>query len=191
MRASHPQATVLLAVLVIVVAGCASGAGTSTSALGGTEDAMAPSTTTEDAVAADQHTAEPDDHASETFTFGEPADPAEADFTVQVRATDDMTFEPATVDIRAGEVITFEVENVGQLPHDFTLGDDTAQQEHAQEMADMEDEMAHTDPNTLTLQAGESGSVSWRFHDAGAVQYGCHQPGHYTAGMVGTVNVTP
>lgn len=203
MRTDRTRSVVVLAVLVVVLAGCASGAADSAGSET-TEPAVAaptgaaiddePATTdSDDATTPEERSddAEADGHASEAFTFGEPADPADADRTVQVRATDQMTFEPATVDVRAGEVITFEVENAGQIPHDFTLGDEHAQREHAREMEGMDAEMAHADPNTMTLEAGETGSITWRVHDAGEVLYGCHQPGHHDAGMVGSVDVTP
>lgn len=140
----------------------------------------------------DGHSDDGDDHeeGEETFAFGEPADPSEADRTVTIVASDDMAYDPPTVEVSAGEVITFEVENVGQLPHDFTIGDEAAQQEHAAEMAEMSADEAHADPNTITLAAGETGSLTWRFTEDGEFLYGCHQPGHYDAGMVGTMTVT-
>lgn len=187
MRAKRSRTLVTLSILVVIAGGCTSGA-TDLSGSEALEPAAAPTSPT-----TDEHSDEgADDHASEAFAFGEPADPADADRTVQIRATDAMAFEPATLDVRAAEVVTFEVDNVGQIPHDFTLGDEHAQQEHAREMAAMGDAgMAHADPNTLPLTPGETGSITWRFHDAGAVLYGCHQPGHYDAGMVGSVDVSP
>lgn len=198
MRTDRPTTLVVLTILILVLGGCASGAASSS----GSEEAgaavtaptaSAPDEPGDQAPATDEHNDETaDDHASDVFAFGEPADPAVADRTVQVRGTDQMTFEPATVEVRADETITFEVTNVGQIPHDFTLGDEQAQQEHAREMEEMDDaEMAHMDPNTVTIPPGATESVTWRFHDAGEVLYGCHQPGHYDAGMVGSVDVTP
>lgn len=195
MRGSRPRVLVVLAVLAVIVGGCASGTAESS----GTEDgeavaAPSPSATEESSdmpMADEQSDAAVDDHASEAFAFGAPADPAEADRTVQVRGTDELAFDPATVEVRAGEVITFEVTNVGKIPHDFTLGDEHTQQEHERQMAEMGSEMAHVEPNAMTLGPGETGSITWRFHDAGEVLYGCHQPGHYDAGMVGSVDVTP
>lgn len=130
-----------------------------------------------------------------SFAFGEPADPSEADRTITVAALDDLAFDPSTVEVSAGEVITFEVENSGVLPHDFTLGDEEAQEEHAAEMAEMSgeemgDEMAHDEPNALTLAAGETKSLTWRFTEPVEILYGCHETGHYEAGMVGSITVT-
>ncbi len=40
-----------------------------------------------------------------------------------------------------------------------------------------------------TLAAGKTGEVVWQFTRAGKVDFACLQPGHYDAGMKGTVNV--
>jgi uncharacterized cupredoxin-like copper-binding protein len=85
------------------------------------------------------------------------ADADEAARTVEVTALDTMTFEPDTIDVSAGEVITFVVTNRGQTAHEFTLGDAAMQQEHA---------------------------------DARTLEYACHEPGHYEAGMRGQLTVS-
>lgn len=131
------------------------------------------------------------DMEESSFVFGEPADESEADRTITIQALDELAFDPPTVEVSAGEVITFEVENAGVLPHDFTLGDEEVQEEHAEEIAEMDgEEMEHAEPNTMTVPAGETSSLTWKFADAGEILYGCHQPGHYDAGMVGTLTIT-
>ncbi len=122
------------------------------------------------------------------FGFGQPADPADGDRTVEIIAADDFTFDPAEVTVSPGEVITFRITNGGQIPHDFTLGDEAAQDEHEEEMAEME-EMDHDEPNTVSLDAGETKELTWRFGDDGTLIFGCHQSGHYAAGMLGHVTV--
>jgi uncharacterized cupredoxin-like copper-binding protein len=49
----------------------------------------------------------------------------------------------------------------------------------------------HHDNNSLSLGAGESGDVVWTFVDAGVLHIACFEPGHYDAGMRGTVSVLP
>ena len=58
-------------------------------------------------------------------------------------------------------------------------------------MEEMGADMAHTEPNAMTIDPGETGAMTWRFVEPGDVLYGCHQPGHYDAGMVGVIEVTP
>jgi uncharacterized cupredoxin-like copper-binding protein len=120
---------------------------------------------------------------------GGPAHAAEAARTVQVATLDTMTYEPAAIEVSAGETITFEVTNRGGAVHEFTLGDDAMQQEHADAMAHMPGGMVHDLPNSITLQPGETKQLTWRFGHAGTLTYGCHEPGHFEAGMHGRINV--
>ena len=57
------------------------------------------------------------------------------------------------------------------------------------EMMENGETMSHDDPNAVVLAAGETKELTWRFSEAGTVLIGCHQPGHYAAGMTGTVVV--
>lgn len=129
-----------------------------------------------------------DDDTSSEFAFGEPADPADADRTIEIAALDSFAFEPAELTVTAGETVTFRIVNDGSLVHDFTLGDQATQDEHEAEMAEMEG-MAHDQPNVVTIPAGETIELSWTFTEAGTVLIGCHQPGHYAGGMKGQISV--
>lgn len=132
-----------------------------------------------------------DDGMDMTTSFGEPAEAADADRVIEMTAHDDFSFDPAGITVTAGETITFRVTNVGNLPHDFTLGDEAAQDEHESEMAEMAEsgEMAHDEPNVLSLPAGETHELTWRFTEPGTVLIGCHESGHYAAGMFATITV--
>jgi uncharacterized cupredoxin-like copper-binding protein len=122
------------------------------------------------------------------FGFGSPAEPGDADRTVEITATDSLAFEPAELTVNAGETVTFRIVNQGSLVHDFTLGDQDAQNEHEAEMAEMEG-MTHDQPNVVTVPAEETVEITWTFVDSGAVLIGCHEPGHYDAGMKGRITV--
>lgn len=132
-------------------------------------------------------TATDDDHSE--FAFGDPATAEEADRTLEVIATDDLRFDPETVTVAEGETILFRIVNQGQLPHDFTLGDEAAQQEHEEEMAEMGGMEMPDEPNAVAVAAGETKELAWTFTQDGTVLFGCHQPGHYAAGMKGEVTV--
>ncbi len=82
------------------------------------------------------------------------------------------------------------VTNTGQAVHEFTLGDDAMQQEHAAAMAHMPAGMAHELPNSVTLQPGETKQLAWRFGEAATLEYACHQSDHYEAGMRGPITIT-
>lgn len=122
---------------------------------------------------------------------GEPAEPAEAERTIDVLAYDDLSFDPSTIEVRVGEVVTFEVSNMGRTTHEFVLGDERTQEEHAAAMtASSHDAHAHHQDNAVTVRPGETKQLTWRFTRAGHLLAGCHEPGHYAGGMVATINVT-
>ena len=120
---------------------------------------------------------------------GGPADAAEASRTIEVTALDSMTFEPAAISVGSAEVVTFVVTNAGEVAHEFTLGDAAMQEEHAAAMAHIPEGMAHAFPNSVALQPGETKRLTWRFLQPGTLEYACHEPGHYDAGMRGTMTV--
>ena len=129
---------------------------------------------------------------SEEFSFGEPADAADADRTIEIEANNDLRFGPDSVTVSNGETITFRITNTGTLEHDFLLGDEEAQEEHEAEMMEMMEsgeEMEHSDPNAVSLPVGETVELTWHFTEPGTVLFGCHVTGHYAAGMKGTITV--
>ena len=129
-----------------------------------------------------------DDDTNSEFALGEPADPADADRTIEIATLDSFAFEPAELTVTAGETVTFRIVNDGSLLHDFTLDGQATQDDHEAEMAGMEG-MAHDQPNVVTISAGETIDLSWTFTEAGTVLIGCHQPGHYAGGMKGQISV--
>ena len=50
-------------------------------------------------------------------------------------------------------------------------------------------EMEHDDPNGKRLAPNDSSEVVWRFTKAGTFEFACLIPGHYEAGMKGTIGV--
>jgi uncharacterized cupredoxin-like copper-binding protein len=129
-----------------------------------------------------------DEDAMGGEAMGEPAEAADATRTIEVEAFD-MAFDPETVSVEANEVVTFEVTNTGAAVHEFFLGDSAMQEEHAEEMAETGSDMAHDEPYSITLEPGETKELTWRFGETGSVEYACHEPGHYEAGMHGQVTV--
>jgi uncharacterized cupredoxin-like copper-binding protein len=133
-------------------------------------------------------TTDPESTTGTEFAFGSPAGAAVADRVIEIQTTDALTFEPADITVAPGETVTFRLTNDGSVVHDFTLGDQTTQDEHEAEMTEM-DGMAHDEPNVVTIPAGETVELAWTFGDEGTVLVGCHQPGHYAAGMTGRITV--
>jgi uncharacterized cupredoxin-like copper-binding protein len=112
--------------------------------------------------------------------------------TIDVRMFDDMRYDPSSYDVNAGDTVTFQVTNSGQARHEFFIGTIEEHSEHADEMreADHADE-AHDNPAAVRLDGGERGSLTYTFDEPGELLVGCHEPGHYEAGMVAPVTVHP
>lgn len=179
-------ASVLVAALGLLLGACA------TDEAAETTPTEATATEAADDMAEDMSDEHDDDEGHDDFAFGAPADAADADRTVAIEAGTGFVFDPAEVTVAAGETVTFEVTNSDTIEHDFTLGDEAAQDEHEEEMRAMDDadgEMGHAEANAVVVPAGETASITWTFTEPGTVIYGCHQPGHYDADMRGEVIV--
>jgi len=120
--------------------------------------------------------------------IGKPGTAAAVTRTIEVDMTDNMRFTPSDIKARQGETIRFLIRNSGSIKHEFVLGTEKELKEHY-EIMKKNPEMEHSDPNMLTLAAGQSGEVIWQFTKAGKVDFACLQPGHYEAGMKGKVSV--
>ena len=128
---------------------------------------------------------------SEEFGFGDPMEASSASRVIEITANDDFTFFPSGATVTKGETVTFSVTNAGKIPHDFVLGDAQMQDEHEEEMAEMDGDMSmHDEPNAFVLEPGETKEMTWHMTEGGEILFGCHQPGHYAAGMKGTVIVS-
>ena len=117
----------------------------------------------------------------------------------------DNAFEPAEVEVTAGETVRFVFSNDGAVAHDAVVGDEAAQDDHEAEMRSAEetdgemdemDEMGHgstsgegNDEAAITVEPGEEGAITHTFDSAGDSLVGCHEPGHYAAGMKIVVNI--
>lgn len=132
-----------------------------------------------------------DEHDDAHDEFGEPAEASDADRVIGIAVYDDMSFDPASITVAPGEVVTSRVTNVGTIPHDFTLGDAVLQDVHDAEMAEMSAaEMGmHDEPNAFMLEPGETKEMTSHLTDPREVLYGCHTPGRYAAGMWRTILV--
>lgn len=128
---------------------------------------------------------------SEEYEFGDPMEASDASRVIEITANDDFTFFPSGATVANGETVTFRVTNAGKIPHDFVLGDAHMQDEHEAEMAEMGGDMAmHDEPNAFVLEPGETKDMTWHMTGDADILFGCHQTGHYAAGMKGTVLIT-
>ena len=98
-----------------------------------------------------------------------------------------MRFEPDPITVKAGEELTLVVKNQGVIVHEFVVGTEDEQSDHAADMAG--GGMSHGHGNALSLKAGETGSLTMTFAEAESLVIGCHEPGHHEAGMKATLTV--
>lgn len=145
--------------------------------------------------------------------LGHPGDAAKADRTVEV-ILGDMYYLPTSLAVKPGETVRFVLINKGQLLHEFNLGDAAMHAAHQQEMSRMVQTgvlmptginhaamghggndhgtaMQHDDPNSVLVEPGKTGELTWTFAEAGNLEFACNIPGHYQAGMVGKLSVGP
>jgi uncharacterized cupredoxin-like copper-binding protein len=51
--------------------------------------------------------------------------------------------------------------------------------------------MVHTDASSVRVAPGASAEIVWTFSKSGQFFYACLIPGHWEAGMQGTITVSP
>lgn len=123
------------------------------------------------------------------FRFGHPAAAASATKTVAI-TMEDFKFRPPRLQVKTGDIIRFVITNTSGTAHEFTLGDQAFQQAHRQHMAGMAGTPAHHhEANTVSAGAHEIKDLTWAFDQPGQVEFDCDIPGHYEAGMKGTITV--
>lgn len=122
--------------------------------------------------------------------FGTMADPRTAKRMIRVEMEDNMRFTPAEIKVARGEAVRFVAANKGQVLHELVLGTLEDLKKHAEAMKSSPG-MAHGEPNMVHVAPGKSGEIGWRFTRAGTFYYACLVPGHFEAGMLGKIVVTP
>ncbi|TDF84817.1 cupredoxin domain-containing protein [Pseudomonas sp. H9] len=144
-----------------------------------------------------------------SYAFGAPAPAAKADRTVEI-VMGDMYYEPRSLQVKAGETVRFVLINKGAVVHEFSLGDAVMHAKHQKQMAAMMGQMdhaamghgsmnhgamnhgasmMHADPNTVMVEPGKQGELTWTFSQSTPIEFACNVPGHYQAGMVGKLTI--
>ena len=123
----------------------------------------------------------------------------------------DNYYEPSSFQINAGETIKFEVENAGELVHEFNIANKMMHMKHQPEMekmveneilfadsidrnkmkkmAKMDKSMGHSHSNSVLLEPKQKGDIIWKFDNAVNIEVACNVPGHYQVGMIAKVNI--
>jgi uncharacterized cupredoxin-like copper-binding protein len=101
----------------------------------------------------------------------------------------DIAYEPDRVTVEAGETVRFVFTNTGEVTHDAFLGDAAAQDDHEQEVI-QHGGHGDDDSSAITVEPGETGELTHTFAAGDELLVGCHEPGHYDAGMRLTIDLT-
>ena len=106
----------------------------------------------------------------------------------------DIAYEPEELAVEKGQEVRFVFANEGKIRHEAYIGDADEQAEHEEQMKAGDGgggHDAHGEGNPkVTVDPGKEGDLTHRFDQAGTFEIGCHEPGHYDAGMKITVVVT-
>ena len=99
---------------------------------------------------------------------------------IRIAATDQLRFAPAVVPIVAGETITFQIANVGMQVHEFKVGP----------TADVAADAPET-PEIADIGMMGVKTLTYTFDGPGPFAFACHAPGHFEAGMIGSITIQP
>ena len=122
----------------------------------------------------------------------------------------DNYYQPNSFRIKKNETIKFEVENKGELVHEFNIATKEMHLKHQPEMmmmveheillADRIDKkkmmemskknptMAHSHSNSVLLSPGEKAELIWKFSNTVDIEAACNVPGHYDVGMIAKID---
>ena len=122
----------------------------------------------------------------------------------------DNYYQPKSFRIKKNETIKFEVENKGELVHEFNIATKEMHLKHQPEMMMMvENEillvdkidkkkmmemskknpvMAHSHSNSVLLSPGEKAELIWKFSNTADIEAACNVPGHYDVGMIAKID---
>ena len=134
----------------------------------------------------------------------------EVDRIIKVKMYDNY-YEPNLFSIKSGETIKFEVENFGELVHEFNIGNmmmhekhqlemekmveneilfpDYINKEKMKKMAKIDKSMGHSHSNSVLLAPKEKKELIWKFDNATNIEVACNVPGHYQIGMIAKIKI--
>lgn len=125
-----------------------------------------------------------------------PGDDSSGDVTeISVTMSDELAFDPADFEIKAGERVRLNIDNGGTALHDFTIEEIAAEDVMAEGGSTAATgghggmDMGEFDLH-LALDGGKSGMLEFTPMEPGEYQFMCSENGHAEGGMMGTLVVT-
>jgi uncharacterized cupredoxin-like copper-binding protein len=97
----------------------------------------------------------------------------------------DLKFDPTQLSAKIGETVRFRFHNTGKVAHEAIIGDAATQATHEAEMTTPSSMgMTMNSSDAVIVTPGATGELTYTFNQTGAVLIGCHEPGHFAAGMM-------
>lgn len=136
-----------------------------------------------------EHKEEVVEYDATSEVFGEYVPGMKPDHTIEISMADTMRFSPESLEITQGDVVRFVLTNAGALQHEFVLGTNESLVEHSALMMKFPN-MEHEEPYMAHVDPGKDMDIIWKFSQAGNFEFGCLLPGHFDAGMKGSISVS-
>jgi len=124
----------------------------------------------------------------EQLPFGRVEKSSEISKTVAIELNDQFRFSPEEIQVAVGETLQLDFKNTGQMRHEWVLGTPFELSEHMELMRRFPN-MEHDEPHMVHVDPGQKQQLVWQFNRKGEFAYACLLPGHFEAGMHGTVEV--
>ena len=121
--------------------------------------------------------------------FGREGDPRRVKRVIKIDMSDTMRYFPDSIRVKRGDTVRFSLRNGGQMMHEMVIGTLDDLKKHAEIMRKESHEMDHDAPYAAHVAPGETGRIVWQFTKPGEFYYACLIPGHFEAGMMGTIVV--
>lgn len=95
----------------------------------------------------------------------------------------DIAFAPKALDMAKGSTVRFVFHNKGATAHEAAIGDRAFQDAHEGEMGKAGNMENMHGADAVSVAPGQTGELNYTFSRPGTIIIGCHEPGHYAAGM--------
>jgi uncharacterized cupredoxin-like copper-binding protein/Cu/Ag efflux protein CusF len=128
--------------------------------------------------------------STDVHPWGQEGDAKKITRTINISMRDNMRFTPDTIDVKQGETIKFVVKNNGRVMHEMVIGTKDELAKHAETMKRFPN-MEHDEAYMAHVAVGKQADMVWHFSKAGTFMFACLIPGHFEAGMQGTIRVSP
>ncbi len=122
------------------------------------------------------------------YAWGQEGDAKKVTRTINISMADNMRFAPNAITVTQGETIRFVVKNNGKVLHEMVIGTKEELAKHAEQMK-KHPNMEHDEPYMAHVNAGKKTDMIWQFSKPGAFEFACLIPGHFEAGMRGSIIV--